>query len=79
MDSNSPLVTIRNGLKKLENQHKEKKERLLTLLKEKKTISEEDQNWLDGAGNLVDEVHILGVLEKAPDYKTGLGQLNPSD
>ena len=79
MDSNSPLVTIQNGLKKLESQHKEKKERLLTLLKEKKTISKEDQNWLDGAGNLVDEVRILEVLEKAPDYKTGLGQLNPSN
>jgi hypothetical protein len=75
MNSNSPLVTIWNGLKKLESQHQQKKEKLLALLKEKKAISE-DQNWLDGAANLVDEVCILEALEKAPDYESGLDFLS---
>ena len=46
---NSPLVTIWNGLKKLEGQHWDKRERLLAQLKAKRAISEADQNWLDGA------------------------------
>ena len=79
MGLNSPLATLWNGLKKLESQHQEKKEKLLALLRVKKAISKEDQNWLDGAANLVDEVCILEALEKAPDYKTGLGKLSPSD
>ena len=79
MGLNSPLATLWNGLKKLESQHQEKKENLLALLRVKKAISKEDQNWLDGAANLVDEVCISEALEKAPDYKTGLGKLSPSD
>lgn len=76
---NSPLVTIRNGLKKLEGQHRDKRERLLAQLKAKRAISEADQNWLDGAANLVDEVRVLEVLENAPDYETGLSKLIPRD
>ena len=76
---NSPLVTIWNGLKKLEGQHQDKRERLLAQLKAKRAISEADQNWLDGAANLVDKVHILKVLENAPDYETGLSKLISRD
>ena len=79
MDSNSPLVTIRNGFKKLEGQHWERREKLLALVKARKAVSKDDQDWLDGAANLVDEVRILEALEKAPDYETGLEQLNPGD
>ena len=75
MNFNSPLVTIWNGLKKLEGQHWDKMERLLAQLKAKRAISEADQNWLDSAANLVDEVCVLEVLENAPDYKIGLGKL----
>lgn len=39
MDLNWPLATLWNGLKKLESQHQEKKEKLLALLRVKKAIS----------------------------------------
>ncbi|KAH9042418.1 hypothetical protein EDB84DRAFT_1587355 [Lactarius hengduanensis] len=51
---------------KLENQHRV-------------TISENDQDWLDGAANLVDEVHIVETLENLVDYKSGVQALNLTD
>ena len=48
-------------------------------MKAKRAISEANQNWLDGAANLVDEVCVLEVLESAPDYETSLGKLIPRD
>jgi hypothetical protein len=40
------------------------------------SISDADQEWLDGDGNLIDEEQVLEILEKASDYERGLEKLN---
>ena len=32
--------------------------------------------WLDGAGNLVDEEHLVELLDIEPDYERGLEKLD---
>ena len=56
-----------------------KLQNLKTPLKREKTIclnriSDEDEEWLDNAGNTVDEA-VLDLLENASDYEHGLAQL----
>ena len=74
-----PIDFLRKGLKKLEDQHRERKEKLLAELKAKRTISEDDQEWLDGAANLVDEERIIEALESEADYEGALHALSPRD
>ena len=75
----SPVDVLQKGLKKLEDQHRERKEKLLATLKAKRTISEEDQDWLDDAANLVDEERVVEALESAADYKSAVHALNTRD
>ena len=55
------------------------RERLQKELKAKQKISEEDEAWLDGAGNLVDEECVIQLLRDAVDYEKGLDQLSNGD
>ena len=75
----SPVAILRQGLKSLENQHEGRKEKLLADLKARRPISEDDQDWLDGAANLVDEARLVDMLENVADYKSGVRTLNASD
>jgi len=70
------LAVLRKGLKVLESQVKTKKEVLQTQLTERKSISPQDEQWLDYDANLVDEVQVLEALENALDYDQGLASLN---
>ena len=45
-------------------------------LKAGNIISAEDEEWLDGAGNLIDEERVVEVLENESDYERGMGKLN---
>lgn len=49
-----PLELLRKGLKTLQNRVKTKKEALEAQLAKKKSISQEDEEWLDNEANLVD-------------------------
>ena len=42
-------------------------------------LASSDEEWLDGAGNLVDEERIVKLLEKASDYEKGVGGLSGAD
>lgn len=75
----SPIDALRKGIKKLEDQHGERKKKLLATLKAKQTISEDDQDWLDGAANLVDEERVIEALESAADYESAVRTLNTRD
>ena len=73
--SKNPLHVLQKGLAKLEDSIKARKENLLARLNKKERISNEDENWLDNAGNLVDEELVVDLLERASDYEHGLAQL----
>jgi len=63
-----PLEILRKGLKVLTNHIKLRKDTLQAQLAEARSISSEDEQWLDYDANLVDEQCILDALEDAPDW-----------
>jgi hypothetical protein len=67
-----PLEVRRKGLNVLQNQFKVKKEKLQAQLAEKKSISSQDEKWLDHEANLVDKQQVLEALEKASDYDASI-------
>ena len=62
----------KKGLKFLKKRVASRKEQLEADLKAGKSISAEDEEWLDGAGNLIDEERVVEVLDNVSDYKDGL-------
>ncbi|KAI6012295.1 hypothetical protein PISMIDRAFT_12079 [Pisolithus microcarpus 441] len=50
-----PFDILKKGLTKLQDQIQDRKAKLTTKLNADHPISEVDQEWLDGDGNLVDE------------------------
>jgi hypothetical protein len=70
-----PLDILRKGLEVLTNRVKSRKDVLQARLAKKKSISPEDEQWLDYDANLVDEQRILEALENASDYGEGLARL----
>ena len=64
-----PLNSLQKGLQILQNDVRARKSRIEADLRAKKTITESDEEWIDGAGNLVDEERVVEELEKASDYE----------
>jgi chaperonin cofactor prefoldin len=73
--SENPLHVLRKGLVKLHDSIKGRKDNLLACLNRKEKISDEDEQWLDNAGNLVDEEIVVDLLDNASDYEHGLTRL----
>ncbi|OAX33548.1 hypothetical protein K503DRAFT_786421 [Rhizopogon vinicolor AM-OR11-026] len=71
-----PLDVLKKGLKVLKNQVKVRKETLQAQLAARKSISSQDESWLDHDANLVDEQQALEVLEDASDYVRGFERLD---
>jgi len=74
--TSKPLEVLRKGLNILKNRVKAKKEALQAQLAAKKSISSQDEQWLDHDANLVDEQQVLEVLEDASDYERGFARLD---
>jgi hypothetical protein len=74
--SRDPLHVLQKGLLKLKNSVKGRKDTLLECLRRGEKISDEDEEWLDNAGNLVDEEAVVDLLKSASNYENGLAQLN---
>lgn len=70
-----PIEILKKGLKQLQNQIGEQKSLLEAKLKANQSISEIDLDWLDNAGNLVDEERVVEALDNASDYERGLERL----
>jgi hypothetical protein len=70
-----PLEVLHKGLKILNNRVKAKKEALQARLAERKSISSQDEHWLDHDANLVDEQQVLDALENTSDYERGVARL----
>jgi len=71
-----PLDVLKKGLKLLQCRFKARREKIQAQLAEKKPISPQDEEWLDGEANLTDEQQILEALEEASDYEEAFGRLN---
>ena len=74
-----PLDHLKKSLTILCNQVQERKVKLTAELKAGRSISEADEEWLDGEGNLVDEEHVVGALGNASDYEQYIKQLSTED
>ncbi|KAF8432564.1 hypothetical protein L210DRAFT_858906, partial [Boletus edulis BED1] len=67
------------GLRKLRDQTSAHKSALEAALKACQPISEADEEWLDNAGNLVNEEHVVDQLDRAADFGSALKHLDASD
>ena len=70
------LEVLKKGLKILQKWVKAKKEKLQAQPAQKKSISSQDERWLDHEANLVDKQQILEALENASDYEKILEELD---
>ena len=68
-----PLDVLKKGLKLLQHRVKAKREEIQARLADKKSISSQEEKWLDNEANLVDEQQVLDTLEKASEglWSTG--------
>ncbi|KAI9057991.1 hypothetical protein FKP32DRAFT_1636736, partial [Trametes sanguinea] len=71
------LDQLKAGFKLLEEQNASRRKQLEARLAAKGQITPEEEAWLDGDGNLVDEKQTLQVLSEAADYKAALQALSP--
>jgi hypothetical protein len=74
--SPTPLKILKQGLKSFSQKIKERKDKLNAKLKQSKTLSPADEEWLDNQANVVIEQQILEQLESASDYDRGLACLD---
>ncbi|KAI6115087.1 hypothetical protein EDD16DRAFT_1520810 [Pisolithus croceorrhizus] len=74
-----PFDILKKGLTKLWDQIQDRKAKLTTKLKAGQPISEVDQEWLDGDGNLVDEEQVVEGLDNVSDYERGFERLSSQD
>ncbi|KAG2354181.1 hypothetical protein BDR07DRAFT_1382449 [Suillus spraguei] len=72
----NPPSCPQKKLKVLKNRVKVRKETLQAQLAARKSISLQDENWLDHDANLLDEQQALDVLEDASDYERGFERLD---
>ncbi|KAH7871086.1 uncharacterized protein C8R40DRAFT_1124129 [Lentinula edodes] len=62
-----PLAALKEGLAKLRKQYEERHNILKSKLAKKEKISNEDEQWLDKEGNLVEEEQLINDLENASE------------
>ena len=69
------IKILEKGLAKLRQQVQGQKAKLEAKLKAGKPISDIDEEWLDGAGNLADEEQVFDILIHASDLLRFLSSL----
>jgi hypothetical protein len=74
-----PIDVLKKGLKALRKQNEARKSKIQADLDAQKSITESDEEWLDGEGNLVDEERVIDLLENASDYDEGFAGLCETD
>ena len=77
--SPSMIDVLKKGLKTLKKHIASCKTQLKANLKAGNIISADDEEWLDGAGNLIDEGCVVELLDIEPDYERGLEKLDAKD
>ena len=71
-----PIDVLKKGLTQLRNLTRDWRTKLEADLKAGRPILEADEDWLDGAGNLVDEEQVVEMLDHASDYERELERLD---
>ena len=79
MTSLCPLEVLKDGFTKLKKSVGQRKADLQAHLAQKKKISPAEEEWLNNTGNLVDEEHVIDMLNVASDYKLGMERLSDTD
>ncbi|KAF5336776.1 hypothetical protein D9757_015540 [Collybiopsis confluens] len=74
-----PLEVLKKALSALKKKHRTRAEKLRQKLAKKEKRSEEDEAWLDGEANLVDEERVIDKLGNASDYEREIGRLDEED
>jgi hypothetical protein len=67
------------GLQIIQSQVQDQKLRLMADMRAGKKLTESEEEWLDHAGNLVDEERIVELLKNASDYQKAFECLNKED
>jgi hypothetical protein len=73
------LEVLQKGLTILQNNISDRKNTLSAQLAQGERISTEDEVWLDGDANHVDEDHLICRLKTASDYEGAISGLGPKD
>lgn len=72
-----PLLVLKKGLKILNDRAELQKNELLSRLQQGKTLTEEEEQWLDhGEGNNADGQVIVSLLEEAPDFEASVAKFD---
>jgi hypothetical protein len=71
-----PFISLKRGLQTLQDQDQAQKSQIEADLKANKLLTQSDEKWLDGEGNLVDKEHVVQELKNASDYEWALQELN---
>ena len=72
----TPLNSLKKGLHTLRNQVQDWKSRIESNLNAGKAISEINEEWLDGNGNLISKEQVVQDLEEASNDERGLERLD---
>jgi len=71
-----PLLDIlREGLSKLKARDKKRREMITVALAAQQPVSPDDEDWLDNAGNNVDEELLIHELEASSDIEQAVKRL----
>lgn len=71
-----PLDILKKGLAKLEQNIKDKKDKLTTKLSRGERILASEEEWLDNEGNTIDEQCTLDILKSASSYEDAIEKLD---
>ena len=63
----NPVEVLKEGLRAFKRSVEIRKQKIQSLLRAKKQISEEDERWLDHDANDVEETKVVDTLETASD------------
>jgi len=69
------LADLEKGLRLLENEVNARKEEILSRLHRQEKVTDEESDWLDDAGNLVDEKDLITALGEAKDFDNAINEL----
>ena len=69
------LSILKSGLTELNQTTNTRRKELLSQLQKQGKILAEDEEWLDGEANLIDEAAVVELLEKASNYQDGFAKL----
>jgi hypothetical protein len=70
---------LKKGLSKLEKCIDGKRRNIAARIARKEKIMEEEEQWLDNEGNVVDETLVVEKMERASDYECALEGLDTKE